>query len=392
MRGLSSRVKKVKPSPTLAITARARAMKAEGVDVISFAAGEPDFDTPEHVKEGAIRALKEGFTKYTPSSGIPELKEAICEKLERENGLSYTPQEVIVTCGGKQALYNLAMALFEEGDEVIIPAPYWVSYPAMVLLAGAEPVILETEESEGFRITPEALRSAITPRTKALILNTPSNPSGTAYTKDELEGIAEVALEHDLWIISDEVYEHIVFDGFKHLSIATLSPEIKERTIVVNALSKTYSMTGWRIGFAAGPGEVISAMDTIQSQSTSNPTSFAQRGALEALRGPQQCVREMREEYQRRRDLLYELILSIPGISCFKPKGAFYLFPNFGAYIGDRFKDDGELCTFLLEEAHVATVPGSEFGKPGYIRLSFSLSPESLREGVLRIKEALSRV
>ena len=222
MRGLSSRVKKVKPSPTLAITARARAMKAKGVDVISLAAGEPDFDTPEHVKEGAIRALKEGFTKYTPSSGIPELKEAICEKLERENGLSYTPQEVIVTCGGKQALYNIAMALFEEGDEVIIPAPYWVSYPAMVLLAGAEPVILETEESEGFRLTPEALRSAITARTKALILNTPSNPSGTAYTKDELEGIAEVALEHDLWIISDEVYEHIVFDGFKHLSLSLI--------------------------------------------------------------------------------------------------------------------------------------------------------------------------
>ncbi|RLA84825.1 MAG: aspartate aminotransferase [Deltaproteobacteria bacterium] len=392
MRGLSSRVKKVKPSPTLAITARARAMKAKGVDVISLAAGEPDFDTPEHVKEGAIRALKEGFTKYTPSSGIPELKEAICEKLERENGLSYTPQEVIVTCGGKQALYNIALALFEEGDEVIIPAPYWVSYPAMVLLAGAEPVILETEESEGFRLTPEALRSAITARTKALILNTPSNPSGTAYTKDELEGIAEVALEHDLWIISDEVYEHIVFDGFKHLSIATLSPEVKERTIVVNALSKTYSMTGWRIGFAAGPREVIAAMDTIQSQSTSNPTSFAQRGALEALRGPQQCVKEMREEYQRRRDLLYELILSIPGISCFKPKGAFYLFPNFGAYIGDRFKDDGELCAFLLEEAHVATVPGSEFGKPGYLRLSFPLSPESLRKGAERIREALSRV
>ncbi len=389
MKGLAGRVKRIKPSATLAITARAKALRAQGVDVISFGAGEPDFDTPEHIKDAAIRALEGGFTKYTPATGIEELKEAICEKFERENGLSYSPEEVIVTCGGKQALYNIAMALFEEGDEVLVPAPYWVSYPAMIRLAEAEPVIVQTHEEEGFKLSPEALEDAITPKAKALIINSPSNPAGTAYTKEELEALVEVALRHDLWIISDEVYEHIVYDGFKHVSVASLAPEVKERTIVVNALSKTYSMTGWRMGYAAGPKEVIAAMGKVQSQSTSNPTSFAQKGAVAALLGPQGEVAKMREEYQRRRDLIWRLLTSIEGVSCFKPLGAFYVFPSFKAYLGGKVKDSTELGAYLLEEAQVAVVPGVEFGKEGYLRLSFPVSPELIEEGVRRIAEAV---
>jgi len=389
MKELASRIKKIKPSPTLAINAKAKAMRDKGLPVINLAGGEPDFDTPDHIKEGAIKALKEGFTKYTPSSGILELKEAICQKLYEENGLLYTPQEIIVTCGGKQALYNAFMALFEEGDEVIIPAPYWVSYPAMALLAGARPVIVKTEEAEGFKVKKEALQEVITERTKAIIINSPSNPSGTVYTEKDLWEIAELALQHDLWIISDEVYEHLIFDNLKHVSIASLSPEIKERTLVVNAVSKTYSMTGWRIGFAAGPKELISAMEIIQSQSTSNPTSFAQKGALEALRGSKDFIHHMREEFEKRRDHFYELITSIPQISCFKPQGAFYLFPNFGSYCEKPFKDDGELCLYLLEKALVATVPGSEFGTPGFLRLSFTVKTEELEEAAKRIRQAL---
>lgn len=392
MKGLASRVKRIKPPATLAITTRAKALKAQGVDVISFGAGEPDFDTPEHIKEAAVQALREGFTKYTAATGIDELKEAICKKLQRENGLCYSPEEVVVTCGGKQALYNLAMALFEEGDEVLIPAPYWVSYPAIVALAGAEPVIVETYEEEGFKVHPEALEEAIGPRTKAIIVNSPCNPSGTVYSKEELEALAEVALRHDLWIVSDEVYEHIVFDGLEHVSIASLSPEIKRRTVVVNSLSKTYSMTGWRVGFAAGPKEVITAMGKVQGQSTTNPTSFAQKGAVAALRGPQDEVARMREEYQRRRDLIWSLITSIAGVTCFKPMGAFYIFPNFKAYLGGKLRNCTELGAYLLEEAKVAVVPGVEFGKEGYIRLSFPVGLETIQEGIRRIAEALKEV
>ena len=397
MRGFAKRIQGINPPATLAISARAKALRAKGVDVISFGAGEPDFDTPDHIKEAAIKALREGFTKYTPATGIEELKEAICEKFERDNGLSYSPEEVIVTCGGKQALYNLAMALFEEGDEVIVPAPYWVSYPAMIRLAGAEPVIVETSEEEGFKMRPEALEEAVTERTKAVIINSPSNPCGAVYGREDLEAIAEVALRHDLWIISDEVYEHILYDGLKHVSIASLSPELKERTIVVNALSKTYSMTGWRMGYAAGPKEVIAAMGKVQGQSTSNPTSFAQKGAVAALKGPQEGVAEMQREYQRRRDLVWELLTSIEGISCFKPLGAFYVFPNFSAYLGRTFKgeeigDSTALGSYLLEEAKVAVVPGVEFGKEGHLRLSFPIALEVIEEGVKRIKEALRRL
>ena len=394
MEGLSQRVRQVKPSPTLAITAKAKAMKAQGIDVISFGAGEPDFDTPPHIKEAAVKALGEGFTKYTPSTGIEELKEAICEKFLRENDLRYSPEEVIVTCGGKGALYNLAQALFEEGDEVLIPAPYWVSYPAIVLLAGAKPVVIQTEEEEGFKLRPEALKEAITPRSKALILNSPSNPTGSAYSKEELEALAQVALEAGLYIVSDEIYEHIVYDGFHHTSIASLGEEVKGRTIVVNGFSKTYSMTGWRLGYAAGPKEIIAAMGRVQSQSVSNPTSFAQKGGVAALRGPQDEVRRMAEEYQRRRDLIWGLVTSIEGVSCFKPQGAFYVFPNFRAYLGrswkgKRLESSSDLTAFLLEEARVAVVPGGEFGKEGYLRLSYPIAPASIEEGIRRIKEAL---
>jgi len=392
MKGLAERVKRVKPSATLAITAKAKAMRSQGIDVISFGAGEPDFDTPSHIKDEAVKALREGFTKYTPATGIDELKEAICEKLLRENHLAYNKEEVIVTCGGKQALYNLAMALFDPGDEVIIPSPYWVSYPAMVLLAGGTPVFVETEEEEGFKLSIDRLREKIGPRTKAIIINSPSNPTGTAYTRGELEGIAEVALKEDLYLISDEVYEHIVYDGFKPTSIASLSEEVKERTIVINALSKTYSMTGWRLGFAAGPKEIIAAMGKIQSQSTSNPTSFAQRGGVAALRGPQGEVERMQKEYERRRDLIWELVTSIEGVTCYKPMGAFYLFPNFKSYLGGKVKDSAALGAYLLDEARVAVVPGVEFGKEGYLRLSFPIAQEVIKEGVERIREALQRL
>lgn len=391
MRELSKRVKAVKPSPTLAITAKAKALKAQGVDLVDFAAGEPDWDTPVFIKQATIKALEEGFTKYTPSAGILELREVICEKLMKENGLTYTPNEVIVTVGGKQALYNLFMALFDEGDEVIIPSPYWVSYIAMALLCGARPVVVDTENS-GFKLTPEDLKRAITPKTKALVINTPCNPTGIVYSEKELASLAEVALDKDLWIISDEVYEHLVYDDVKHCSIASLSPEVKERTVVVNALSKTYCMTGWRVGFAAGPREVILAMEVIQSQSTSNVTSFVQKGALSAFRGSHDFVKALREEFQKRRDLIYELVVSRLGIKCVKPSGAFYLFPDFRSFLGKTLRDDQELCEYLLEKARVATIPGSEFGKKGFLRLSFCTPEKAIREGIDRIKQALEEL
>lgn len=391
MRELSKRVKAVKPSPTLAITAKAKALKTQGVDLIDFAAGEPDWDTPLFVKEATVKALEEGFTKYTPSAGIPELREAICEKLRRENGLNYTPDEVIVTAGGKQALYNLFMALFEEGDEVIIPSPYWVSYIAMALLSGARPVLVDTENN-GFKLAPEDFKKAITPKTKAVVINSPCNPTGVVYDEEELSSLAEVALEKDLWIISDEVYEHLTYDGIKHCSIASLAPEVKQRTVVVNAFSKTYCMTGWRVGFAAGPREVISAMEVIQSQSTSNVTSFVQKGALSALRNPQDFVKALRDEFQRRRDVIYTLVVSRLGLRCVKPSGAFYLFPDFRPFLGKVLKDDQELCKYLLERAKVATIPGSEFGKEGFLRFSFCTPEPALREGVERIRQALEEL
>jgi aspartate aminotransferase len=394
---LSKRAHMIKPSPTLAITAKAKAMRAQGIDVISFGAGEPDFDTPQHIKDAAITALQEGFTKYTPVGGIDELKEAICAKLQRENGVQYLKENILVSCGGKHSFYNMAQAFIDEGDEVIIPAPYWVSYPPMVALAGGKPVSVSTSEEEGFKLCPETLEKAITPKTKALVINSPSNPTGSAYTREELMGLADVALKHNMYIISDEIYEKIVYDGFEHVSIASMSDEVKKLTIILNGVSKTYSMTGWRIGYTAGPKELIAAMNNIQSQSTSNPTSFAQKGALDALQGSQAEVSAMVEEYQRRRDLICEGLTAITGISCYTPQGAFYVFPNVGAYLGKEYKGEritntSQLTGYLLDEARVAVVPGVEFGAEGFLRLSYPIAPEVITEGIARIKEALARL
>ncbi len=325
---LSSRVKLIKPSPTLAITAKAKAMQAEGIDVVGFGAGEPDFDTPEHVKEAAIAAIRAGFTKYTATGGIPELKQAFIDKLARDSGIACEPAEILVSNGGKHSFYNLAQALFEEGDEVIIPAPYWVSYPPMVTLAGATPVVLETDEKTEFKISPEQLSRAITAKTRAVVLCSPSNPTGSAYEKAELEALAAVILEKKILVISDEIYEKFTYEGFAWSSIASLGPEIRRRTFILNSVSKTYSMTGWRIGFAVGDREVIAAMNRIQDQSTSNPVSISQKAAIAALEGPQDCVAVMLREFEKRRRVMVEGLNAIEGVSCLWPKGAFYVFPN----------------------------------------------------------------
>jgi aspartate aminotransferase len=395
---ISHRATMIKPSPTLAIAAKAKALSAQGIKVINFGAGEPDFDTPRHIKEAAIEALKQGFTKYTPVGGIDELKEAIGAKLLRENKVHYTNEQILVSVGGKHSFYNLAQALVDEGDEVIIPAPYWVSYPPMVELAGGKVIILPTTEEEGFRISPAALQKAITDRTVAIVLNSPSNPTGTAYTRRELEGLAEVALRHNIAVISDEIYEKIVYDGFEHVSIASLSEEIRAMTVIVSGVSKTYSMTGWRIGFTAGPPNLIAAMNRIQSQSTSNPTSFAQKGAIDALQGSQAEIAVMVAEYEKRRNLILQGLTSIKGITCYKPQGAFYVFPNVSAYLGKRYnkgepiKDTTQLTAYLLDEAQVAVVPGIEFGAEGHLRLSYPIARDEITEGVRRIKEALAKL
>jgi aspartate aminotransferase len=394
---LSQRARRLSPSPTLAITAKAMSMRTQGVDVISFGAGEPDFDTPDHIKEAAIQAIGDGFTKYTPVGGTDDLKDAIIEKFRRDNDLAYERSEILVSCGGKHAIFNLAQALFETGDEVIIPAPYWVSYPPIVELAGATPVIVETTEAEGFRISPDRLRDVMTPRTKALILNSPSNPTGTAYERAELEDLAEIVLQNRIYVISDEIYEKIVFDDFRFTSIASLSPDVKDRTIIVHGVSKTYAMTGWRIGFTAGPAELIKAMTSIQSQSTSNPTSIAQKAATVALAGPQEAVREMVKAFQDRRDLIVNRLNAIQGVSCFRPQGAFYVFPNFSFWIGrtekaQKLSSSLDLADYFLTTAHVALVPGLSFGAEGYERLSFATSMESIQSGLDRIEETLSRL
>ncbi|MCX7794399.1 MAG: pyridoxal phosphate-dependent aminotransferase [Thermodesulfovibrionales bacterium] len=393
---LSDRAKRVKPSPTLAIDSMAKAMNDEGKDVINFGVGEPDFDTPENIKEAAIKAIREGFTKYTPASGINELKDAIIEKLRIDNNLSYTREEIVISCGAKHSLYNIAQALFEKGDEVIIPVPYWVSYPDQVILNDATPVFVKTDERNSFILKSDVLKEVITSRTKALILNSPSNPTGTTYTKKDLEAIAEICLRHNIIIISDEIYEKLIYDDAVHISIASLGPEIKEKTIVVNGLSKSYSMTGWRIGYAAGPKEIIKAMVAIQSQSTSNPTSIAQKAAVEALRGPQDSLRKMVEEFDRRRIYMVSELNSIPGVSCIKPTGAFYAFPRIDSFFGKSagntvIRNSSDLSMYLLKEALVATVPGSAFGDDRYIRLSYATSMENIKKGLARMKEALKR-
>jgi aspartate aminotransferase len=394
---LSNRAKSLKPSPTLAINAKAKSMQAQGIHVISFGAGEPDFDTPENIKQAAKKALDEGFTKYTPVGGIDELKDAIIKKFQRDSGLSYKRSEILVSCGGKHSFYNLAQAIFDQGDEVIIPAPYWVSYPPMVALANATPVIVETREKNDFKVTPEELKKAITPKTKALIINSPSNPTGSAYTKKELEKIAEIAISKNFFVISDEIYEKIVYDGFQFTSIASLNEEIKERTIIVHGVAKTYAMTGWRIGYTAGSEEIISAMNNIQSQSTSNPTSIAQKASVEALAGLQDEVGKMVAAFAQRRNYIVDRLNKIPGVSCYKPVGAFYVFPNFSSYYGKshqgkKIENSTHVADFFLDVARVAVVPGVEFGADPFERLSYATSMEDIKEGLNRIEEALKKL
>jgi aspartate aminotransferase len=394
---LSFRAEKIKPSPTLAIDAKAKAMKANGIDVVNFGVGEPDFDTPENVKEAAIKAIRDGFTKYTPVGGIDSLKEAIREKFRKDNNLDYVNEEIIVSCGAKHSLYNIAQALFSPGDEVLIPSPYWVSYPDQVLLNDAVPVFLETYEADGFRVKPEVLESRITGKTKAIILNSPSNPTGLTYGRKDLEDIAEVLLKHDLYVISDEIYEKLTYDGFRHASIASLESGIKAKTIVVNGLSKSYAMTGWRIGYAAGPKEIIKAMTNIQSQSTSNPTSISQKAAVEALTGPQDSIGVMLGEFDKRRKFLVGELNSLPGVSCITPTGAFYAFPNTSLIYGKsdgnrRIASSQDLALYLLEKANVALVPGEAFGNDNYIRISYATSVKEIQKGIDRIREALIRL
>ncbi|MBI5749332.1 MAG: pyridoxal phosphate-dependent aminotransferase [Nitrospinae bacterium] len=394
---LSKRVSSIKPSPTLEITERAAAMKAEGIDIIGFGAGEPDFDTPEHIKKAAIDALKKGYTKYTSVSGINALKDAIIAKLQRDNRLAYNREEVIVSCGAKHTLYNLAQAMFEDGMEVIISAPYWVSYPDIVLLAGGTPVFVDTTEEEGFLLTAEKFERAITKGTRALILNYPSNPTGATYDLDTLEEIAKVAVRHNIFVISDEIYEKILYTDIHHVSIASLNEKIKELTVVVNGLSKSYSMTGWRLGYAAGQKDLISAMNNIQSQSTSNPTSFAQYGGVDALNGSQDEVIKMREEFKKRRDYIVRRLKMMKGVSCFNPAGTFYVFPKISFYYGKSFKghiikNSLDMSDYLLREGRVSVVPGAAFGADDYLRLSYATSMKNIEGGLSRIEEALEKL
>jgi aspartate aminotransferase len=389
---LSSRVSRVSTSPTLAIKAKADQMKKKGVDVIGLGAGEPDFDTPENIKDAAIKSIKEGFTKYTAPGGTVEIKQAICEKLARENDLIYNESEVIVSCGAKHSLFNIALALFEEGDEIIIPAPYWVSYPEQIKLVGATPVILQTDESTGFMIQPEKLEEKITTRTKAIIVNTPSNPTGAVYDKKTLESVANIALKHGLILISDECYERIIYDGQIHYSLAGLSPEIRSITLTVNAVSKTYSMTGWRIGYMAGPEWIIKAVNKIQSQTTSNPTSISQKAAIEALKGDQTKVTEMVGEFKKRRDYIVQSLESLPGVSCMLPKGAFYCFPNVSGLFGPQLSCANEFTGYLLDYAKVAVVTGEAFGSDSHIRLSYATSMDVLEKAMSRIEAAVKKI
>ncbi len=391
---LSERAKKIKPSPTLAIDAKAKAMKAAGEDVISFGVGEPDFDTPDNIKEAAGKAMKDGFTKYTAVGGIDPLKDAIIDKLKSDNGLFYRREEIIVSTGAKHSLYNVAQALYGPGDEVIIPSPYWVSYPDQVLLNDAIPVFVETFEADSFRVRPEALEERITKKTKALILNSPSNPTGMIYDRKTLEKIAELALKHNFYIVSDEIYEKLIYGGAEHVSVASLDNEVKMKTVLINGLSKSHAMTGWRIGYAAGPAEIVRAMTNIQSQSTSNPTSITQKAAIEALRGPQDFVVRMREEFDKRRKYLVEELNRIEGMHCLMPAGAFYAFPNtqqlYGKKAGGRqISSSADLALYLLEEARVALVHGSAFGDDNYVRLSYATSLSDIKRGVERIKGAV---
>ena len=378
---ISQRAASLTPSLTLAIDAKAKAMKAAGEDVVGFGAGEPDFATPQHIVDAAAKALAAGFTKYTPSSGIPELREAIAAKFKRENGLTYKPSQIIVSCGGKHSCFNTILATCEPGDEVIIPSPYWLSYPEMVKLAGAKPVIVPTSDRTEFKLTPEMLRRAITPRTRLFILNSPSNPTGSVYTPEETKALGDVCVEKNVLIMSDEIYEHLLYDGVQVKSVASFSPAHFEHTIIVHGLAKAWSMTGWRLGFLAAPEPIAKAIDAIQSHSTSNPTSFAQKGGVAALTGPQDHLPIWLAEFDRRRRYAYQKLNSIPGLSCVNAKGAFYLFPNIA---GTGLKST-DFCARLLETEKVAAVPGIAFGADDYIRLSYATSMANIEKGLDRL-------
>ncbi|TDX58947.1 pyridoxal phosphate-dependent aminotransferase [Orenia marismortui] len=391
---LSSRVNQIANSPTLAITAKAKALQEEGREIIGLGAGEPDFATPKHVKEAAIKAIEEGFTTYTATVGILELREAICDSCKEERGVDYNSNQVIVSSGAKSSLFNAIQALVEVGDEVILPAPYWVSYPEQIKFAGGIPVVVETSEDNSFKMTAKDLKEAITAKTKAVIINSPSNPTGAVYSKEELEEIAQVAIEEDIFVISDEIYRKISYSN-KAVSIASLGEEIKDRTLIIDGVSKAYAMTGWRIGYAVGPEELIKAMGRLQSHSTSNANSIAQKASLAAIAGSQEATNKMLEAFEARRDLITDGINKITGITAVKPEGAFYLFANIKGLLGktidnEEIVDDYKFVELLLEKAGVATVPGSAFGMPGYIRLSYAASDEDLKEALNRINQFLS--
>ena len=394
---LTARINRIKPSPTLAITMKANSLRAEGRDIVGFGAGEPDFDTPDHVKRAAVQAIGDGFTKYTPVGGIDELKDAIIGKLKRDNGLDYARGQICVSCGAKHTLYNLAQVLFEEGDEVIVPSPYWVSYPDIVVLTGARAVILETKAAEGFKIRPESMEAAINERTRAVILNSPSNPSGVAYSPAELEKLAGVILRKQVLAISDDIYEKILYDGLPFANVASVAPAVKELTVVVNGLSKSHAMTGWRIGYAAGPAEIIAAVTKLQSQNTSNPTSIAQKASVEALNGDQSVVGEMVREFQKRRNVIVERLNAIPGITCMLPQGAFYVFPSIAGLLGRKhggkvLASSADVAAWLLDEANVAVIPGGEFGHDDHIRLSYATSMAQIEKGLDRIRDAVMKL
>ncbi|MBV8098852.1 MAG: pyridoxal phosphate-dependent aminotransferase [Verrucomicrobia bacterium] len=380
---LSSRANSLTPSLSLSVDSKAKAMKSEGLDVCGFGAGEPDFDTPEHIKAAAIAALETGFTKYTPSSGIPELRQAISEKLEKDNGLSYKPSQIIVSTGAKHSCYNAILATCQPGDEVIIPSPYWLSYPEMVRLAGAEPIFVQTKEENGWKITRDEFENAMTPRTKMIILNSPNNPTGAVYTREEIAGIAEVAAEEEILILSDEIYEKLVYDGHEHVSIGSLGNEFYDLTITVNGFSKAYAMTGWRLGYLAAPEPIARAIDSIQSHVTSNPCSFAQKGALAALKGDQQSIADMRDEFDMRRQYIVERFAKIPSVSIVKPNGAFYVLANISklGLTSQNFADR------LLSKANVSVVPGIAFGDDRTVRFSYATSLDVIKKGMDRFED-----
>jgi len=392
---IARRMTKICASPTLAIDAKAKQMKASGIDIINFGAGEPDFDTPDYIKDVAIEAIRKGYTKYTPAAGSPELKEAVCEKLRRENGLDYSPKEVIINCGAKHSIYNAFQVLINPGDEVLIPTPYWVTYPEGVKLAGGRPVYMKTNEKTGFKITAASLRRAIKPKTKLLVLNSPSNPTGAVYSEGELREIMQVAVSKKLMVLSDEIYEHLVYDGTKHVSAAAVLPEAKKWTVVVNGVSKSFAMTGWRIGCTAGPEQVISAMATLQSHSTSNPTSIAMKAAWAALTKPATAMATMHAAFDERRKYVVERLNAIPGVACLMPLGAFYAFPNITGLLGKKYQghvisSSSQLAEYLLESARVALVDGAGFGAEPYMRISYATSMDNLRTGLDRIAAALA--